>query len=661
MKKSDSDNRYAISIKEDTAYLCLYSPKTTKKQDPIRRIQEDQYAVFKLFGNKIFWKISNVVPTPRNPQYTGLQASWLMERTLMSYDLHMNAFSGTNGENTVEHIEYFFKVVDPIDLPNVNQDKLRVVVFPISLAGDAWRWIETNLFDYETPLCEKFKEFNYLLKIDPDLLTKDIEGFKTYDGYKDSWIYEWNKDVPWVHENLRWKMEHGKNRNQSSIIVSLSIIKLGVQNGQHAIGEMMDTVMEENCMERLINDDDESNDEGWRSWDNLDDINGDRNEGDYENKHDENERQDIVVKENEYDDFASTGEEACRAYQEIFRMMDEGWMVMAISVISVSSDSSVESVGTPAGRVILFGSIPTTIPDTTPTVTPSTTYIDTTLIPTEIPTVSPTIPPSPDYTPASPDYPPASDTEFDPSEDPSSDHIPLLPATSQFLSSTDDSSDSDIPDTPPSLTHGHGYLCYFSFIIFFTPPPFYSEESVGTSTGRVILFGTIPTTIPDTTPFVIPPTTHIDTTLIPTVSPTIPPSPDYTPVSPDYSPASDTKFDPSEDPASDHISPLPATSPFLSSTDDSSDNDIPNTPPLPTYGTPFTETTLSTQRSLVASGALRCRVMVLALGQPIPHGRPYRYHLNRSVHMMTARKRVGSLPNHHLAVRHSNDYSSSDH
>ncbi|GJS79688.1 hypothetical protein Tco_0729569 [Tanacetum coccineum] len=188
-------------------------------------------------------------------------------------DLQKNAFSGTHREDTVEHIEYFLKIVDPIDLPNVNQDKLRVVVFPISFARDAWRWfdgikgsitssktgwpqilyttklwiyslkelcgttgswgvtklsqqmkklpilrklitmmnkksmkffrIETNLFDYETPLCEKFKEFNYLLKIDPGLLTKDIEGFKTYDEYKDDWIYEWNKNMPWVHEKPR--------------------------------------------------------------------------------------------------------------------------------------------------------------------------------------------------------------------------------------------------------------------------------------------------------------------------------------------------------------------------------------------------------------------------------------------------------------------------
>ncbi|GKF27081.1 hypothetical protein Tco_0082975, partial [Tanacetum coccineum] len=49
-----------------------------------------------------------------------------------------------------------------------------------------------------------------------------------------------------------------------------------------------------------------------------------------------------------------------------------------------------------------------------------------------------------------------------------------------------------------------------------------------------------------------------------------------------------------------------------------------------------------------------------ASGQPIPYGRPYRYHLNGPVHMMTARKRVGPLPTHRLAERHPTDHSSSD-
>nr|GFA02461.1 hypothetical protein [Tanacetum cinerariifolium] len=151
-----------------------------------------------------------------------------------------------------------------------------------------------------------------------------------------------------------------------------------------------------------------------------------------------------------------------------------------------------------------------------------------------------------------------------------------------------------------------------------------SEDSVGTPAGRVILFGTIPTTIFDTTPVITPPTTQTDTTVIPIetpiIAPTIPPSPDYTPVSPDYSPAFETESDPSEDPSSGHIPPLPVVSPFLSSDDDTTD-------------TP---------------------------GQSIPHGRPYRYHPNGPVHMMTAMKRVGPLHVQQLAMRHSVDHSSSD-
>ncbi|GJV85818.1 ribonuclease H-like domain-containing protein [Tanacetum coccineum] len=52
-------------------------------------------------------------------------------------DLHNNAFSGTNGKDAVFHIEYYLKIINPIKLPNVDHDKLRVVVFPISLAGGA--------------------------------------------------------------------------------------------------------------------------------------------------------------------------------------------------------------------------------------------------------------------------------------------------------------------------------------------------------------------------------------------------------------------------------------------------------------------------------------------------------------------------------------------
>ncbi|GJT07538.1 hypothetical protein Tco_0842000 [Tanacetum coccineum] len=39
LKINDSDYQYAVSIKEDAAYPCLHSPKTTKETSSIRRIQ----------------------------------------------------------------------------------------------------------------------------------------------------------------------------------------------------------------------------------------------------------------------------------------------------------------------------------------------------------------------------------------------------------------------------------------------------------------------------------------------------------------------------------------------------------------------------------------------------------------------------------------------
>ncbi|GJS47560.1 hypothetical protein Tco_0597681 [Tanacetum coccineum] len=40
-------------------------------------------------------------------------------------------------KTTVEHIENFLKVVDPLVLPNVSYERLRLAVFPISPTGEA--------------------------------------------------------------------------------------------------------------------------------------------------------------------------------------------------------------------------------------------------------------------------------------------------------------------------------------------------------------------------------------------------------------------------------------------------------------------------------------------------------------------------------------------
>ncbi|GKE36257.1 hypothetical protein Tco_1459662 [Tanacetum coccineum] len=142
--------------------------------------------------------------------------------------------------------------------------------------------IDTNIFDYETPIYSAFNEFNYLLKVDPDLLTKNIMGFKTYDDYKDDSIYEWNKNVPWVviiENQLHYQDYEWYEALKDS--------------------ELKDKALRNKAiMEGFIKDDD-----------------------------DESSKEYVAIKEDEYDDLARTSNNACRTYQEIFRMMDEGWMV----------------------------------------------------------------------------------------------------------------------------------------------------------------------------------------------------------------------------------------------------------------------------------------------------------------------------------------------
>ncbi|GJZ45741.1 hypothetical protein Tco_0593337 [Tanacetum coccineum] len=209
--------------------------------------------------------------------------------------------------------------------------------------------IDTNIFDFETPMCKAFNEFKYLLQIDPDLLTKDIEGFKMYEEYKDDWIYEWNRDKNDGYCN-------GGNLPGAYIIGN----SLHYQDYEW-YEALMDCELKEQALknkaiiEGLISDD-ESHNNGWRRWESHEITyhNHDHDEIKYENEtHDERKElcethellvcnmrrfkmikysfgQDeeyVAIKEDEYDDLAKTRDAACRAYQEIFRMMDEGWMV----------------------------------------------------------------------------------------------------------------------------------------------------------------------------------------------------------------------------------------------------------------------------------------------------------------------------------------------
>ncbi|GKD27095.1 hypothetical protein Tco_1233309 [Tanacetum coccineum] len=51
-----------------------------------------------------------------------------------------DAFNGNDGENAYEHINKFLKIVGPIKIDGLTQDRFRLIIFPISLVGAAYEW-----------------------------------------------------------------------------------------------------------------------------------------------------------------------------------------------------------------------------------------------------------------------------------------------------------------------------------------------------------------------------------------------------------------------------------------------------------------------------------------------------------------------------------------
>ncbi|GJV13332.1 hypothetical protein Tco_1354873 [Tanacetum coccineum] len=116
-------------------------------------------------------------------------------------DLHNNAFDGTNGENAVKHIEYFLRIVDPIDLPNVIHDNLRVVVFPISLTGDAWRWFDgikgsiTSWVDLTAKFFEKYYPPSRTGKVNTSIIKWDPTNPKFKNWLASKFVYYKTIDI----------------------------------------------------------------------------------------------------------------------------------------------------------------------------------------------------------------------------------------------------------------------------------------------------------------------------------------------------------------------------------------------------------------------------------------------------------------------------------
>ncbi|GKA83748.1 hypothetical protein Tco_0805343 [Tanacetum coccineum] len=279
-------------------------------------------------------------------------------------DLHKNAFCGTHGEDAVKHIEYFLKIVDPIDLPNVNQDKLRVVVFPISLAGDAWRWFDrikgsiTSWVDLTAKFFGKYYPHSRTDKVNTPIIKWDPTNPKFKKWLASKFVYYKTMDI-FTKGALRWKEDGYYNgENLPGAYIVRNILRYQDLEWYDTLkdSELKDKALRNKAiMEGLIDEDDESSNNGWRRWDIYEITDHDQEEREYENGHEVKERcklfdnhelpvfnirkfemikysfrdnkEYVAVKEDEYDELTNTSKEAIHAYREIFCMMDEGWMV----------------------------------------------------------------------------------------------------------------------------------------------------------------------------------------------------------------------------------------------------------------------------------------------------------------------------------------------
>nr|GFB19410.1 VIER F-box protein 2 [Tanacetum cinerariifolium] len=164
--------------------------------------------------------------------YNHLDMDWYTKNALWIY--------WARGDDEVEY--YDEESSDPDDENLIDEDGV----------AEIFR-IETNVSDFETPTCRASKEFNYLLQIDPGVLNKDIDGFRTYKDYKDDWIYEYcnGENFPGA-----FKVRHALRYQYLEWYEALKDGKLKEE-----------ALLNKAIMDGTINEEEETLEETWRKWD----------------------------------------------------------------------------------------------------------------------------------------------------------------------------------------------------------------------------------------------------------------------------------------------------------------------------------------------------------------------------------------------------------
>ncbi|GJW94737.1 ribonuclease H-like domain-containing protein [Tanacetum coccineum] len=208
-----SEDEYAVSIKEDTVYPCLHSPKTSEDETQYAVSRETQYAVFNISNEyNILEDIkrgpyskkspirrdldnsTNNVLIPLDSWTSGLLVYRLPLRGLKieekdSFGTNKanfirpasrkkNQFSGSDNEDANEHIEKVLEIVDLFHVPNITVDQLMLRVFPISLTGATSRWLRNKATEPDETLYKAWERFKELLMKCPQHYLTEMQEIK---------------------------------------------------------------------------------------------------------------------------------------------------------------------------------------------------------------------------------------------------------------------------------------------------------------------------------------------------------------------------------------------------------------------------------------------------------------------------------------------------
>nr|GEV64717.1 hypothetical protein [Tanacetum cinerariifolium] len=172
-----SDNQYTVSIKEDTSYLCLHSPKTMKEtRSNTLYPEEDEHTaeddIEVLYQTQSYWISAHNFLTrlQKLSSYAFGHLEEIIQRTMIKHilnearaehylaepsiesndryelgeellkELHSNSYNRRVEEDMVCHIAKILEILNPIKVTDMDPFQLHMKAFPLSLFGKARKW-----------------------------------------------------------------------------------------------------------------------------------------------------------------------------------------------------------------------------------------------------------------------------------------------------------------------------------------------------------------------------------------------------------------------------------------------------------------------------------------------------------------------------------------